>query len=432
MSDTTRVHGDLEKDQEAPQLSDLEPSQEKDAGVVGPATVQDWNGPDDPDNPMNWSLKSRIYHTSVPALMGFVITLGSSIYTPGIKDIRAQFHVSSTVALLGISLYVLGLGFGPILAAPLSETLGRRAVYLISLPISALLTLGAGFSTNFASFVILRFLAAFFGSPTLAVGAGTSADIWRPIHRATATVLFLLAPFAGPALGPTIGGYAAQYGGWKWTQWPILFFSVATYIYCLFTKETYKKIILQSRAKKLGLAPPPRTGPTGPAAVKFLLTVTLVRPLHMIFTEPIVGFFSLYIGFNFSVLFGFFDAFPIVFEGLYRFDRGQSGLTWLAVLIGCVLAVMTVIIIDRLTFRKEYEKSIRDGRGGVVAPEHRLYGAMIGSLGLPIGLFWFGWTARTDVHWISPVIAAIPFAWGNLCVFVSPASHFLSFYQTPH
>lgn len=44
---------------------------------------------------------------------------------------------------------------------------------------------------------------------------------------------------------------------------------------------------------------------------------------------------------------------------------------------------------------------------------------MIGSLGLPIGLFWFAWTAKREVHWISPVLAAVPFAWGNLCIFVS-------------
>ena len=70
-------------------------------------TVLDWNGHDDTDNPLNWSMWQRVYHTTVPALLGFVVTLGSSIYTPGIPGIMAQFNVSSTVALLGLSLYVL-------------------------------------------------------------------------------------------------------------------------------------------------------------------------------------------------------------------------------------------------------------------------------------------------------------------------------------
>ncbi|MCJ1247685.1 hypothetical protein MMC30_004900 [Trapelia coarctata] len=421
--------GDVEA-QEVEIKTELPPTSSSSAtfhsGLSATLTTEDWNSPDDPDNPLNWSLWQRIYHTTVPALFGFVVTIGSSIYTPGLSDIMKQFDVSSTVALLGLSLYVLGLGFGPVLAAPLSESLGRRSVYMISLPLAALFTLGAGFSQTFASLAICRFFAAFFGSPTLAVGAGTNVDIWAPENRAVASVLFLLAPFAGPTLGPVIGGFAVQAKGWRWTQWPILFLSVAAFVYSLFMKETYKKIILQKRAKRLGMPPPPKARPTGLATLKFLITVTLFRPVHMIFTEPIVGFFGLYVAFNFSVLFGFFDAFPIVFQGVYGFDLGSSGLVWLSTLIGCLLAVVTVTVVDRLTYRKEYILATKEGR--LVAPEHRLYMAMMGSLGLPIGLFWFAWTARSDIHWISPVLAAIPFAWGNLCVFTSAALYLVDTY----
>lgn len=340
--------GPTEKDVETLTTPSTAVVPEKQNDITRTVTAQDWNGPDDMENPLNWSMWSRVYHTTVPALMGFMVTVGSSLYTPGVPGVMEQFGVSETVALLGLSLYVLGLAFGPVLAAPLSESLGRRAVYLISLPLAALFTLGAGFSQNFASLVICRFFAAFFGSPTLAVGAGTNADIWPPVDRAVATVLFLLAPFAGPALGPVVSGYAVQAKGWRWTQWPLLFAMVPAFFYSIFMKETYKKVILQKRAKRLGIPPPPRNGPTGLAALKFLLVVTLIRPLHMLATEPIVGAFSLYVAFNFSVLFGFFDAFPIVFEGVYGFDLGSAGLPWLAVLVGCILAVATVIIIDRL------------------------------------------------------------------------------------
>ena len=113
----------------------------------------------------------RVYHTTVPGLFGFAVTLGSSIYTPGYPDVAKRFNVSPTVALLPLSLYVLGLAFGPVLAAPISETLGRRVVYLVSSPIAALFTLGAGFSNTFAALATTRFFAGFFGSPVLAVGA---------------------------------------------------------------------------------------------------------------------------------------------------------------------------------------------------------------------------------------------------------------------
>ena len=189
-------------------------------------------------------------------------------------------------------------------------------------------------------------------------------------------------------------------------------------------KETYKKIILVKRAKALDIPAAPRTAAPGLAGIRFILTVALVRPVNMLFTEPIVFFFSLYTGFNFSVLFAFFDAFPIVFHGVYKFSVGLSGLTFLGVGLGVTLGASTVIVIDRLTFRKHHSRS----SDGIVAPEHRLYAAMIGSFGLPIGLFWFAWTARSDVHWISPILATIPFGWGNICVFCAAALYLLDVY----
>ena len=397
-------------------------------GLTKAVTAQDWTGPDDPENPLNWPMWQRVYHTTLPAFFGLSVTFGSSVYTPGVPEVMERFDVSSTVALLGLSLYVLGLGFGPILAAPISETKGRSVVYRISLPISALFILGAGFSHSFASLVICRFFAGFFGGPTLAVGAGTNVDVWAPIHRSIATSSFLLAPFLGPAIGPAVGGFAAQKKGWQWTQWTILFLMVPIYLYSLPMKETYKKIILQRRAKKLGIPPPAKTGPTGVAAIKFLITVTLFRPVYMIIHEPIVFFFSIYTGFAFSVLFGFFAAFPIVFEGVYHFSPGLSGLTFLAIGLGCVLGVPTSIYISRVKYGKEYVKSLAEGRQGVVAPEHRLYAAMMGSFFIPMGLFWFAWTSRPSILWISPILAIIPFGFGNILLFTSAALYLVDTY----
>jgi hypothetical protein len=64
-----------------------------------------------------------------------------------------------------------------------------------------------------------------------------------------------------------------------------------------------------------------------------------------------------------------------------------------------------------------------------IPPEHRLYPSLIGSIGLPIGLFWFGWTARPGVSWASPAAAMIIFAWGNLCVFVSTMQYITDTYH---
>jgi hypothetical protein len=46
--------------------------------------------------------------------------------------VSRQFHVSKEVTILGVSLFVLGLGLGPLVAGPVSEIYGRSAVYVVS------------------------------------------------------------------------------------------------------------------------------------------------------------------------------------------------------------------------------------------------------------------------------------------------------------
>lgn len=355
-------------------------------------------------------------------------------HTSGVPEVARHFGVSSTAALVPLSVYVAGLGFGPVLSAPLSETYGRRAVYLIFFPPSLLLTLGAGFSNSYASLVICRLLAGILGSGCLAVGAGTNSDLFVHLQRAISSSLFLAAPFLGPALGPALGGYVAMKKNWRWTQWLILFWGVIAYAVSLPQKETYKKIILKKRAEKLGLPPPPNPLPPGMSKLRFILIVTLMRPMRMLFTESIVAFFSIYTAFNFSVLFGFFAAFPIVFQSpypdiqVYHFNTGESGLVFLGLGLGVVIATAFFIVINSLIYTKKTMKKRAQGDFSPLPPEERLYCAMIGSFLLPISLFWFAWTARSDVHWISPVLSTIPFAMGNMLVFGSCVLYLIDTY----
>ena len=125
----------------------------------------------------------------------------SSIYSSGTNQVAEHFHVPATVSLLGLSTYCLGLAFGPVLAAPLSETRGRSIVYRVSLPLTAVFTVGCGAAQNMATIAVCRFFAGLFASPALAIGAASLADMMYPESRGVATSLFLLAPFLGPAVG---------------------------------------------------------------------------------------------------------------------------------------------------------------------------------------------------------------------------------------
>lgn len=180
-----------------------------------------------------------------------------------------------------------------------------------------------------------------------------------------------------------MGGFVTQGHGWKWSQYTLAIIFIVTYIPVFFLEETYAKVIMARRVQKEGKE---QVQPKPPASTLLfgILFITLLRPTKMLFTEPIVTLLSIYVAFNFAVLFTFFASVPYVFESVYFFDRGQTGLVFLAIGLGCTLAVPTMILLDRMVYMKEYMR-----RPGQVEPEVRLWGAMVGAFGLPIGLFWY-------------------------------------------
>lgn len=210
---------------------------------------------------------------------------------------------------------------------------------------------------------------------------------------------------------------------WRWSQWAVLFFAALTLFLTLFAKETFHPILKRRLAKKRGLEVPEK--PRAMARIQQFAVVGLLRPIRMLFLEPIVSFTCLYVSCAFGTLYGFFTAVPYTFITVYGFTIDQYGLVFLSIPIGCVFGIITVILCDIFIYRKQIPKHPPHS----VPPEYRLFPAMIGSFGLPLGLFWFGWTAKGDISWAVPAAAIISFAFGNICVFVSTVQYITDAYH---
>jgi MFS family permease len=180
--------------------ADLLPAEKHFPSTCTPDPLE-WDGPNDPDNPLNWSSGRKNWYATIPMLVATLCTISSSIYTPGREKVEADFRVSSLVSLLPYSMYIVGLAFGPMLAAPCSERFGRKAVYMLGVPLFALFTLGSALANGISSLTICRFLAGLSGSPGLSIGSATLADMWLPRERQVPMSLCATAPFLGPALG---------------------------------------------------------------------------------------------------------------------------------------------------------------------------------------------------------------------------------------
>ena len=339
------------------------------------------------------------------------------------------------------------MAFGPIVSSPLSETFGRKAVYLTTTPIFALFILGSGFSQNIGALTVCRFFAGVFGSPGVSLAAATIADISAPVDRATPLAVYYAIPFIGSLLGSVvpsrictpplklhsvlIGGFVVESKGWPWTQWTVLFFTAAFLSPVLFIHESYKKTIVQRRTKNLGVgSPSQRSFATG---IRYFMTKTVIRPLHMLFTELIVGFVCLYTSFQFALLYTFVVASPYIFATAYNFSLGAQGLSFLGFITGCLISPIPIILMDRYVYQPKFARFKETTRGlesnsSEFPPEHRLYCAMIGSIILPAGLFAFAWSAKSSVHWIWPIVAQAFAILGSLLIYVAANLYMIDVY----
>jgi MFS transporter, DHA1 family, multidrug resistance protein len=297
---------------------------------------------------------------------------------------------------------------------------GRKIVILITTPLFALFTLGAGFANNIAALCICRFFAGVFAAPAVGNASATLTDYTAGPYRAISFAFYYSLPTFGAVFGPLVGGFVVQAKGWRWTQWTTIFFIMACYVPILFTKETYKKTILQRRAKKLGIEGPPRAERTFSEAIRFFATVLIFRPVHMLLTEPIVSLVCLYNSFLFGLTYSFIVASPWVYQYYCGFDITGQSLSFLGLILATVLAPFPLILIDYLLYqprlRKFKELFPEDER---FAPEHRLYPSLIASFMLPAFLLCFAWTARPDIHWIVPIIFQGLAMISNLLIYAS-------------
>lgn len=145
--------------------------------------------------------------------------------------------------------------------------------------------------------------------------------------------------------------------------------------------------------------------------------VTLLVPMKMLVTEPIVIALSLEVGFIFAVTFQWFIAIPVVFESTYKFTVQQAGIAFSAAILGALLSTAMSTIIDIIV-----RNWCRRHHDGTVPEEYRMLPAMIGGPLVMTSLFWIGWTASPSIHYLSPIFGTAVYIWGAQSIIESICS----------
>ncbi|KIW80838.1 hypothetical protein Z517_07455 [Fonsecaea pedrosoi CBS 271.37] len=374
--------------------------------------IIDWDGSDDPQNPRNWPEWKRMVQVVLASAFLLTANLAATMFAPGAADLAKEFHIiSPTIVSLTVSIYLCGFAVGPMFIAPLSELYGRLAIYHICNILYIGFIIGCALSKTTGMFLGFRFLAGCASSGPLTVGGGTVADVVPPAQRGRVMSVFFVGPLLGPVLGPIVGGFVSESIGWRWTFWIITILAAVSFIISIFLlRETNAAVLLGRKAARLrketGNASLMSKMDQGmPPRQLFLRAIT--RPTKLLILSPIVLLLSLLCAFLFSLLFLLFTTFPTVFEEQYHFSAGVSGLSYLGVGIGMILSLALFA-----TMSDKLQKALGDSP----KPEGRLKPMMWVMPTVPVGIFWYGWAAEKQAHWIVPIIGTSFFGFGLLWV----------------
>lgn len=120
------------------------------------------------------------------------------------------------------------------------------------------------------------------------------------------------------------------------SRWVQLIVNGAFLIVCLcFLKETRGSVILTKRAKRLRKETGDNRyrgiGELEQESYTQVLSESCTKAVKLLIHEPVVLFFSLWISFAWGIIFLFFSAIPLTFEGEHGFAVGVSGLAYVPV-----------------------------------------------------------------------------------------------------
>ncbi|KAL8907738.1 MAG: hypothetical protein Q9207_001221 [Kuettlingeria erythrocarpa] len=375
-------------------------------------------------SPFAWPEARKTYTIWLSCAVTAITAYTAGSYSPATEQMMEVWNVGRTAIYVGITTFTTGFAIAPMVLAPFSELNGRKPVFIATGTLFVICQLCCALTRSYAGMLVARFFAGVGGSTFSTMVGGVVSDIYQDKDRNKPMALFAGAALFGTGLGPLCSGFIAQHLLWRWVFYiQVMTSGFLIVLVAVFFKETRGSVLLSKRAhivnrwyearEQAGLIGFDVLSDDGVTTesqrirwkvkadeeretLAKMIAISVYRPFHLLTTEPVVFFFSLWVAFSWAVLYLTFSSIPLVFGTSHHFNTQQNGAVFASMCIGALLSTVLSIYQEKIALHYGKLSS---------TPENRLYFSCLESALMPIGLFWFGWSSFPQTHWIIPTIA---------------------------
>ncbi|MBL3687538.1 Bcr/CflA family efflux MFS transporter [Leucobacter zeae] len=141
--------------------------------------------------------------------------LSMDLYLPQLPQLARTLGTTDALGQATMSVCMIGLGIGQLVAGPLSDRFGRKRPLVIGVVLFALLSAACAFAPTIELLLVARFLQGLAGAAGVVISMAVARDLFHGIELSRMLSLLALVSSVTPIIAPVIGGQLARVMDWR-------------------------------------------------------------------------------------------------------------------------------------------------------------------------------------------------------------------------
>jgi len=164
--------------------------------------------------------------------------LATDMYLPALPGMITAFKANASTIQLTLTMTMLGMATGQLLAGPVSDMLGRRRPLIAGMTAFCLSSLGCAMAEDIEVFLGCRFLQGFAGAFGIVGARAVARDLCEGAELMRFFAMLMLVNGVAPVAAPVIGGQILYFASWRGVFYLLTAIGAALAISCVFFGET--------------------------------------------------------------------------------------------------------------------------------------------------------------------------------------------------